>query len=165
MICYEQSLPYLFYITFCFHRIFEGPGWLITYHMDLLLSVEILTKFKMMFHWDIVIVLRDMRGLSSQKPSLHLVPCLQTSCRSIRTHYPFSEPTSLYSYIYYAVFIAEKPSKYQFYNLWFGSNPRSTALEANLLTLTLPICLKARDTTDQLVNFITCGCESSAPFL
>ena len=42
--------------------------------MDLLLSVEILTKFKMMFHWDIVIVLRDMRGLSSQKPSLHFGP-------------------------------------------------------------------------------------------
>ena len=65
------------------------------------------------------------------------------TCRSTRTHYPDSEPTSLCSF---SIILRawQRSNKYQFYRslVWpdRGSNPRSTALYANHYTTDAVLC-------------------------
>ena len=51
------------------------------------------------------------------------------TCRSTRTHYPDSEPTSLCTYSL-MLHVWRRSNKYPCYNLWhdWGSNPQSTTL-------------------------------------
>ena len=60
------------------------------------------------------------------------------TCRSTRTHYSDSEPTSICSFS--LMLRAQwRSNKYQFYSLWFDPNPRLTALEASTVTITTPL--------------------------
>ena len=65
-------------------------------------------------------------------------------CRSTRTHYSDSEPTSPLLFLLNAAFLAEKqqiPILFSFVRQDCGSYPQSIALEASTLTITLPMRL------------------------